>query len=215
MSADREPPGAPSPVTSRIDRGAVPDDSPLFHQVLRDYDRPMHDGNNVLVSLSPPEDSGYGPPDARVATMSTHTRPAEWQGLSGPAYQDKKTEFRDRLLAALGKAFPGAAEAGLVHAEFASPRSFQRYTRRTAGAVGGPPVARSTSNFLAVGSDVFGPGLWVVGDSVFPGQGTMAVVISAIRVVERITGRSWPAISMPTPIRQNGIPIHRGAGRVG
>ena len=60
--------------------------------------------------------------------------------------------------------------------------------------MGGPPVARSNSNFLAVGSDVFGPGLWVVGDSVFPGQGTMATVISAIRVVERITGQSWSSI---------------------
>lgn len=128
-----------------------------------------------------------------MATISIHTRPVEWQGLIGPAYHEKKTDFRDRLLAALGKAFPGAADA-LVHAEFASPRSFHRYTRRTAGAVGGPPVARSTSNFLAAGSDVFGPGLWVVGDSVFPGQGTMAVVISAIRVVEQITGRSWPGI---------------------
>lgn len=41
-----------------IDRSVVPEDAPLFHQVLGDYDRPMHDGNNVLISLSPPEDSG-------------------------------------------------------------------------------------------------------------------------------------------------------------
>ena len=33
------------------------------------------------------------------------------------------------------------------------------------------PVSRSNSNFLAVGPDVLGPGLWVVGDSVFPGRG--------------------------------------------
>ena len=64
-----------------IDRRAVPDDSPLFHQVLQDYDRPFHDGNNVLVSLSPPDDPGYGPPDARVVTMSTHTPPGDWDGL--------------------------------------------------------------------------------------------------------------------------------------
>jgi phytoene dehydrogenase-like protein len=82
----------------------------------------------------------------------------------------------------------------LVHQEFASPRSFQRYTRRTLGAVGGPPVSRRNSNFLAVGSDVFGPGIWVVGDSVFPGQGTMAAVLSAIRVVERITGKTWDSL---------------------
>ena len=32
-----------------IDRGAVPDDTPLFHQVLQSFEPPMHDGNNVLV----------------------------------------------------------------------------------------------------------------------------------------------------------------------
>lgn len=173
-----------------IDRAAVPDDSPLFHQVLQSYDRPLHDGNNVLISLSPIDDAGYGPPGVRVATMSTHTRPGEWNDLSADAYREKKADYRQRMLAALSRALPNAPGA-LVHSEFATPRSFRRYTRRTAGAVGGAPVSRSNSNFLAVDSDVLGPGLWLVGDSVFPGQGTMATVLSAIRVIERIAGVRW------------------------
>jgi len=174
-----------------IDRRAVPDDSPLFHQVLRDYDRPPHDGNNVLVSLSPPGDPGYGPPDVRIATLSTHTRPDAWAGLDPVTYATRKDDYRDRLIAALGHALPEAPGA-LRHAEFASPRSFLRYTRRTAGAVGGAPVARRNSNFLAVGADALGPGTWLVGDSVFPGQGTMAVVMGAMRVVQRIEKRVSP-----------------------
>jgi phytoene dehydrogenase-like protein len=147
----------------------------------------------VLVSLSPPGDEGYGPGHVRVATMSTHTRLANWQGLDREEYERKKANYRRMMLAALGRALPEAPGA-IVHAEFASPGSFRCYTRRTGGAVGGPPVARSNCNFLAVGPDVLGPGLWVVGDSVFPGQGTMATVLWAIRVVERITGRSWANI---------------------
>ena len=173
-----------------IDRAAVPDDSPLFHQVLQNYDRPIHDGNNVLISLSPADDEGYGPSGIRIATMSTHTRPSEWFGRERKYDGEKKAEYIARMLAALRKALPEAPDR-LLHAEFATPKSFLRYTRRREGAVGGPPVSRRNSNFLAVGSDVFGPGVWVVGDSVFPGQGTMAVVLSAIRVVERITGTSW------------------------
>ncbi len=176
-----------------IDRRAVPDDSPLFHQVLGAYDRPIHDGNNVLVSLSTPGDAGYGPSTVRMATMSTHTRPEAWADLSPERYATRKRDYSDRLLAALGRALPDAPSR-LEHAEFASPRSFARYTRRTLGAVGGAPVSRRNSTFLAVDADVLGPGLWVVGDSVFPGQGTMAVVLSAIRVVERITGRTWTAM---------------------
>jgi len=196
-----------------IDRQAVPDDSPLFHQVLRSYDRPIHDGNNVLISLSTPDDPGYGPRDVRVATLSTHTRPHEWLGLNPEAHAARKLDYRARLLAALRRALPDAPEA-LRHAEFATPRSFERYTRRAAGAVGGPPVSRQNSNFLAVGSDVLGSGLWVVGDSVFPGQGTMATVLSAIRVVERITGKSWHEMkaerSLPQPIASRPMFQNRG-----
>jgi C-3',4' desaturase CrtD len=176
-----------------IRREAVPDDAPLFHQVLLDYDRPIHGGNNVLVSLSPLGDPGYGPSDVRVATMSTHTDPSEWSELDETAHAVLKAAMRERLLRALGQALPDAP-GSLMHAEFATPRSFARYTRRAGGAVGGAPVSRSNANFLAVGSDVFGPGIWLVGDSVFPGQGTLAVVLSAIRVIERITGTRWAAM---------------------
>ncbi len=181
-----------------LDRRAVADDAPLFHQVLQSYDEPIHEGNNVLVSLSPPDDEAYGPPHCRIVTLSTHTRPSGWQGLDHEAYQVRKQHYRHLLTKALVRALPDAGSA-LVHAEFASPQSFLRYTRRTAGAVGGPPVSRFNSNFLAVGCDVFGPGVWLVGDSVFPGQGTMATVMSAIRVVERITRLPWSSIKATSP----------------
>lgn len=173
-----------------IERERIPENSPLFHQVLQSYDAPTHDGNNVLISLSAPDDQGYGPRNVRVATLSTHTAPMAWTGLDRAAYAARKADYRRRHLAALERALPGAA-GGLVHEEFATPRSFARYTRRTEGAVGGAPVSRWNSNLLSIGSDLFGPGLWVVGDSVFPGQGTMATVLSAIRVVERLTGIRW------------------------
>jgi C-3',4' desaturase CrtD len=176
-----------------IDRAAVPEEAPLFHQVLRDYGQPMHEGNNVLISLSPRDDEGYAPSSVRVATLSTHTDPLAWKDLNKLQHQERKRDYRKRLLAALGQSLPEAPGA-LLHAEFATPRSFWRYTRRVLGAVGGPPVSRSNANLLAVGSDVLGAGLWLVGDSVFPGQGTMATTVSAIRVVERITGLSWAAM---------------------
>ena len=122
--------------------------------------------------------------------MSTHTAPAVWVGLDRDAHAVKKRDYGDRMLRALARALPAAPDA-LRHVEFGTPRSWQRYTRRVEGAVGGAPVSRCNSTFFAVDADVFGPGLWVVGDSVFPGQGTMATVLSAIRVVERITGQPW------------------------
>lgn len=173
-----------------IDAGAIESHNALFHHVLRDFNQPIHDGNNVLISLSPKGDPGYGPGDVRIATMSTHVRPEEWENLSTEEYARKKTEYANRMRAALLQAFPGV-DPSIRHIEFATPRSFSRYTRRTGGRVGGPPVSRSNSNLMATDTGIFGPGLWVVGDSVFPGQGTMAVVMCAMRVLERITGRAW------------------------
>jgi len=158
------------------------------------------------VSLSPLGDPGYGPSTVRVATLSTHTRPADWQDLERAPYRAKKNLFEERLLGALRRALPDAT-AAIAHAELASPRSFKRFTRRLAGAMGGAPVSRSNSHVLAVDSDVIGPGLWIVGDSVFPGQGTMASVLSDIRVVERITHKSWDnlrkiLVDQPSPIER-------------
>lgn len=173
-----------------LDAAAVTSHKSLYHHVLQDYSRPIHDGNNVLISLSPEGDPGYAPPDVRVVTMSTHVRPEEWEGLSAEAHLARKAEYAKRMMSALDRAFPGVSQS-IRHAEFATPRSFARYTRRPLGRVGGPPVSRSRSNLMAVDPSVLGRGLWVVGDSVFPGQGTMAVVMCAMRILERITGRKW------------------------
>lgn len=171
-----------------IDAAAVADRPALFHHVLQDYGQPIHDANNVLISLSPPGDLGYAPAALRTLTMSTHVKPEVWFDSDRPAYEARKAEYGARMRRALDRAFPGIGGA-IRHIEFATPRSFARYTRRTLGRVGGPPVSRSRSNLMAVDAGVLGPGLWVVGDSVFPGQGTMAVVMGAMRALERITER--------------------------
>ncbi len=173
-----------------IDAAAIADRPALFHHVLQDYDKPIHDGNNVLISLSTPGDEAYGPSGTRVLTMSTHVDPEPWFGEDRAAYDALKADYSARMRNALERAFPGV-EGAIRHLEFATPRSFARYTRRTLGLVGGPPVSRRRSNLMAVDPGIFGRGLWVVGDSVFPGQGTMAVVMCAMRVLERMTGNAW------------------------
>ena len=185
-------------------RSAIDDQAPLFHQVLGDYDGPIHDGNNVLLSLSPVEDLGYAPMGLRVASLSTHTPPDDWRGLDRASHDARKARFEAMFRQAIDRALPGSSES-IRHFEVGTPRSFARYTRRTDGAVGGPPVSHRNGVLRAVGPDALGPGCWLVGDSVFPGQGTMAVVLSAIRVIERITGIPW------NPKLGPGHPDGRGA----
>jgi hypothetical protein len=59
-----------------------------------------------------------------------------------------------------------------------TPRTFHRYTRRAEGAVGGLPQTLAHANFAAASHRTDVPGLFLAGDTVFPGQGTLGVAIS-------------------------------------
>jgi hypothetical protein len=63
-----------------------------------------------------------------------------------------------------------------------TPVTFQRFTHRAWGWVGGFP---QTSLFRAWGPRL-SPGLWMVGDSIFPGQSTAAVALGGLRVADSV-----------------------------
>jgi phytoene dehydrogenase-like protein len=63
-----------------------------------------------------------------------------------------------------------------------TPVTFQRFTRRAWGWVGGFP---QTSLFRAWGPRL-APNLWLVGDSIFPGQSVPAVALGGMRVARSL-----------------------------
>jgi hypothetical protein len=63
-----------------------------------------------------------------------------------------------------------------------TPVTFQRFTRRLWGWVGGFP---QTSLFRAWGPRL-GRNLWLVGDSIFPGQSVPAVALGGMRVARSL-----------------------------
>ena len=66
--------------------------------------------------------------------------------------------------------------------------TFQRFARRDWGWVGGFPqtsLARAWGPRLA-------PGLWLVGDSVFPGQSVPAVALGGLRVARSLLAEHGP-----------------------
>jgi len=74
-------------------------------------------------------------------------------------------------------ALPGLREAAKTMLP-GTPITFQRFTRREWGWVGGFP---QTNLFRAWGPRL-APGLWIAGDSIFPGQSTAAVASGGMRV---------------------------------
>lgn len=171
-----------------LDQSLLPHGFPLHHQLLSGP--VLGEGRSVFLSISPDWDAGRAPAGKRALTLSTHTRLAPWWDLLAPGpqyYQQRRAAYTGRLLALAERLLPGLREAaGLILP--GTPVTFARYTRRARGWVGGFP---QTSLFPAWGPRL-APGLWLVGDSLFPGQSVPAVMLGGLRVaraVLRQTGR--------------------------
>jgi phytoene dehydrogenase-like protein len=84
-----------------------------------------------------------------------------------------------RRLRAAEQAIPGLRSAARF-SEVATPRSFARWTGRHEGRVGGLAQTLADANLQAQSHRTGLPGLFVCGDSTFPGQGTIGVTLSGI-----------------------------------
>lgn len=165
-----------------IDQAVVPPDFPLHHQVV--VQEPLGEGNSVFLSLSPAWDARRAPDGRRALTISTHTDFNPWWDLYNQdreAYEKRKQDYARRLLVAAERALPGLQMASDLVLP-GTPLSFERFTQRHWGWVGGFP---QTSLFTAWAPRL-APGLWMVGDSIFPGQSTAAVALGGMRVARDI-----------------------------
>ena len=91
----------------------------------------------------------------------------------------------DKAIARLGSYFHLTPET-ILHQEAATPRTFERYTARDQGVVGGVGQRVSTFGPFGLGNRTPIKNLWLVGDSTHPGEGTAGVSYSALTVVRQI-----------------------------
>jgi C-3',4' desaturase CrtD len=155
------------------------------HQLLQDYDSPLGNGNNMFVSVSAAGDLASAPRGYRAVMISTHCELADWQGLEEREYQARKQETTDRLIDLARRVYPRLGERAAV-CECATPVTFERFTQRPRGAVGGVRQTIQNSNQSAIPHDLGPKGVWLVGDSTWPGLGTVACVLSSRIVAEDV-----------------------------
>jgi C-3',4' desaturase CrtD len=149
--------------------------------------QPFDPEETQLMFAAAPAHSARAPVGKRAVTVSTFTEASQWF-----AFHEDETELEqqdqsmlERLWERLHRAMPELGE-GVEVIETWTPRAFYETTRRRLGMVGG--VGQSL--------DVFGPAslthrtalpnLFMVGDTVFPGQGVAAVTQSALIVANEI-----------------------------
>jgi phytoene dehydrogenase-like protein len=145
----------------------------------------MGDGNNMFVSVSAAGDEVSAPPGHRAVMISTHTELPPWRDLSEAGYQERKNEIGERLTGYARRAFPRLGERAVVR-QVGTPRTYERFAFRPWGAVGGARQTLANTNQHAIPHDLGGTGFWLVGDSTWPGLGTVACVLGSRIVADGV-----------------------------
>jgi C-3',4' desaturase CrtD len=178
-----------------VDESQIPADMPLHHQVIAR--EPLGEGNSVFLSLSPAWDGERAPAGKRALTISTHTTLGPWWRLyqyDKRRYDQRKEFYVKRMLAAAERVIPGLRDAADLVMP-GTPVTFQRFTRREWGWVGGFPQ----TNLFRAWAPRLAPNLWMVGDSIFPGQSTAAVALGGLRVARALLAEY--GLSDKSPVR--------------
>ena len=152
----------------------------------------LAEGNSIFVSVSSADEPDRSPAGLCAVTISTHTRPEPWfeaKKRGEPAYSELKSAYTERVLDVLSEQFPDARNA-IRSITAATPVTWERYTGRAQGCVGGYP---QTSLFKVRGPLTRFDNLFLVGDSIFPGQSLPGVVTGARRTIELLLQRNTKA----------------------
>ena len=162
---------------------------PTHHIQIIGASGELAEGNSIFVSFSPGDELTRAPEGLCAVTISTHTRSGQWfeaKEKSHSAYIELKSAYIEHVLDVFSEQFPKARRS--VRSITAStPVTWERYTGRLQGMVGGYP---QTSLFKVRGPATSFDNLFLVGDSIFPGQSLPGVVTGARRAVELLLQRN-------------------------
>lgn len=166
----------------------LPQGIPDHHQIITEMEGPLGEGRSLFISMSPLWDSSRAPSGHRAVTITTHTAVQPWWDMLSSdeaAYQERKQAYTERMLQAVEGVITGFRDS-LELVLPGSPVTYQFYTERHLGMVGGFP---QQSLFAARSPRTGLPNLRLVGDSIFPGQSTAGVTLGAMRVARDIQQR--------------------------
>lgn len=161
----------------------------LYHQIHCDP-LPHSGSRSIFVSLSPVNDGLRAPEGWRVLTVSTHLAdPDVWERLAAQSpdlYEKRKEELGRTILELVSARLPGFSTAQKKFVLTGTPRTFGFYTRRMHGMVGGIPHSLQRNLVFAPKHRTPLPEMYMVGDTVYPGQGVAAVVLGALNLVAEL-----------------------------
>jgi phytoene dehydrogenase-like protein len=154
---------------------------------LHPYHQVVHPGSphgNSFISIFPSAKVGRS---RWSVSVSRHVDPRAWQTFDSET-ACLRLRMEQRLLSDVETVIPDVRNRVLL-LQSATPRTYERYTGRPGGFVGGL-VQRPNVVALRAPGHRPGRGLFLAGDHVFPGQGTVGTALSGINAyrdaVERL-----------------------------
>ncbi|MBD0372507.1 MAG: FAD-dependent oxidoreductase [Pyrinomonadaceae bacterium] len=127
------------------------------------------------------------PEGKRAVTVSTFTDAEQWFSFheDETEHEAQDQEMLERWWERIHRSMPELG-AGVEVIETATPRSFYDYTRRRLGMVGGIGQSLDVFGMNSFSHRTAIPNLYMVGDTVFPGQGVAGVTQSALIAANEI-----------------------------
>ncbi len=159
-------------------------------QLIDDHRAPFIEGNHVFCSVSAADERERAPEGHRTVTVSTHIPMQKLRELHPEVRGDYVAGVQSRMRQTIARRAPELLDRATFQMT-ASPRTFERFTGRHQGFVGGVPRRVGWTHYRpkALWPRKAAPGLYLVGDSVLLGQSTLAVALGGVRTAEHIAAR--------------------------
>ncbi len=157
----------------------------LHHQIHLRAPLPVIGAKSIFVSLSHPGDDLRGPVDRVIASVSTHIANPE-------SHMDFDVDAVGDAIVAELTARGFFEEDDLVYRHHSTPRTWQQWTKRAFGFVGGMPQFKAIKPWHMLDARP-GKNLYLCGDTAYPGQGIPGVCLSGITAHHKLmrdAGRS-------------------------
>lgn len=152
-------------------------------ELVADEGRALVEGNHVFCSISGLDELRTRD-GLRTVTISTHVplAPEAVRGRDDAAYYADVQAAMQHTLALRAPELLAATRRSMS----ASPRTFERFTARPRGLVGGIPRVAGLWNYASLSPRSPWPGVYLAGDSVFPGQSTLATTVGGMRAAAAV-----------------------------
>lgn len=141
---------------------------------------------SLFVSVSHADDGKKAPRGQATVTVSTHTKGWKGEGVQGWKDEGVKEKVMKEMVEAIQRRLPELGIEKAHHLEGGTPGTWEKYTLRYQGYVGGIPHSVKRPMLMMPKNVSPFRGLYQIGDSAFPGQGTPAVIMGAWNTVARM-----------------------------